>query len=101
MKIAVDLTLCQGYAHDAFLAPDVFRFSGRRRLPHVPAPAEQDHLMTHLSLTEGVPEGHRPETRWRERLTDTDTSASGGSALGSSGVRPLTGCPCPAAGNNL
>ncbi len=28
--------------------------------------------MTHLSLTEGVPEGHGPETRWGERLTDTD-----------------------------
>ncbi len=38
MRIAVDLTLCQGYAQCAFLAPDVFRFVGHEALMYVPEP---------------------------------------------------------------
>jgi len=33
--------------------------------------AAPDHLMTHLSLTEGVPDG-RPETDWGEHVTDAE-----------------------------
>jgi ferredoxin len=46
MKIAVDLTLCQGYAQCAFLAPDVFRFSGHEALLYVPEPADAER--THV-----------------------------------------------------
>jgi ferredoxin len=47
MKIAVDLTLCQGYAQCAFLAPNVFRFSGQEALLYVPEPAaaERTHVL--------------------------------------------------------
>ena len=38
MKLAVDLTLCQGYAQCAFLAPDVFHFVGNEALMYVPEP---------------------------------------------------------------
>jgi ferredoxin len=38
MRIAVDLTLCQGYAQCAFLAPNVFRFAGQEALMYVPEP---------------------------------------------------------------
>ena len=34
--------------------------------------AAPDHLMTHLSLTEGVPDGHGPETDWGEHVTDAE-----------------------------
>jgi ferredoxin len=40
MRIAVDLTLCQGYAQCAFLAPDVFRLVGNEALMYVPEPDE-------------------------------------------------------------
>ena len=38
VRLAVDLTLCQGYAQCAFLAPDVFRFVGNEALMYVPEP---------------------------------------------------------------
>jgi ferredoxin len=44
MRIAVDLTLCQGYAQCAFLAPDVFRFAGQEALMYVPEPDESQRL---------------------------------------------------------
>jgi len=44
MRIAVDLTLCQGYAQCAFLAPDVFRFAGPEALMYVPEPDESQRL---------------------------------------------------------
>ena len=40
VRLAVDLTLCQGYAECAFLAPDVFRFVGNEALMYVPEPDE-------------------------------------------------------------
>ena len=40
VRLAVDLTLCQGYAQCAFLAPDVFRFVGNEALMYVPEPDE-------------------------------------------------------------
>jgi ferredoxin len=46
MRIAVDLTLCQGYAQCAFLAPDVFRFAGEEALMYVPEP--DDSELTHV-----------------------------------------------------
>jgi ferredoxin len=46
MRITVDLTLCQGYAQCAFLAPDVFRFSGQEALLYVPEPADAER--THV-----------------------------------------------------
>jgi ferredoxin len=42
MRIAVDLTLCQGYAQCAFLAPNVFRFSGNEALMYVPEPDDDE-----------------------------------------------------------
>ena len=38
MRIAVDLTRCQGYAQCAFLAPDVFRMRGDEALMYNPEP---------------------------------------------------------------
>ena len=38
VRLAVDLTLCQGYAQCAFLAPEVFRFVGDEALMYVPEP---------------------------------------------------------------
>jgi ferredoxin len=38
MRIAVDLTLCQGYAQCAFLAPDTFELAGQEALMYVPEP---------------------------------------------------------------
>jgi ferredoxin len=38
VRIAVDLTLCQGYAQCCFLAPEVFRFNGEEALMYVPEP---------------------------------------------------------------
>ena len=34
--------------------------------------AAPDHFMTHLSITEGVEEGHGPETNWGEHVTDAE-----------------------------
>jgi quercetin dioxygenase-like cupin family protein len=34
--------------------------------------AAPDHFMTHLSITEGVPEDQGPETTWGEHLTDAE-----------------------------
>jgi quercetin dioxygenase-like cupin family protein len=34
--------------------------------------AAPDHFMTHLSITEGVAEGHGPETNWGEHVTDAE-----------------------------
>lgn len=42
MRIAVDLTLCQGYAQCAFLAPSVFRFAGQEALMYVPEPDDSE-----------------------------------------------------------
>jgi ferredoxin len=39
VRIAVDLTLCQGYAQCCFLAPDTFRLNGNEALMYVPEPA--------------------------------------------------------------
>jgi ferredoxin len=44
MRIAVDLTLCQGYAQCAFLAPEVFRFVGNEALMYVPEPDESERV---------------------------------------------------------
>jgi len=44
MRIAVDLTICQGYAQCCFLAPDVFKFSGQEALMYVPEPDEEHRL---------------------------------------------------------
>jgi ferredoxin len=38
MRIAVDLSLCQGYAQCCFLAPEVFQFNGQEALMYVPEP---------------------------------------------------------------
>jgi ferredoxin len=43
MRIAVDLTVCQGYAQCAFLAPNVFRLSGEEALMYEPEPDAADH----------------------------------------------------------
>jgi ferredoxin len=44
MRIAVDLTLCQGYAQCAFLAPDVFNFVGNEALMYVPEPDDAQRV---------------------------------------------------------
>jgi ferredoxin len=44
VRIAVDLSLCQGYAQCAFLAPDVFRFVGHEALMYVPEPDEAQRV---------------------------------------------------------
>ena len=36
--------------------------------------AAPDHFMTHISMTEGVPEGQGPETDWGEHVTDAEYS---------------------------
>lgn len=38
MRVAVDLTLCQGYAQCCFLAPEVFQLAGQEALIYVPEP---------------------------------------------------------------
>jgi quercetin dioxygenase-like cupin family protein len=38
--------------------------------------AAPDHLMTHLSLTEGVPDSGRPETEWGAHVTDAEYGSS-------------------------
>ena len=40
MRIAVDLTKCQGYAQCAFLAPEVFRIQGDEALTYDPDPED-------------------------------------------------------------
>jgi ferredoxin len=42
MRIAVDLTLCQGYAQCCFLAPEVFRFNGQEALMYMPEPDAEE-----------------------------------------------------------
>jgi ferredoxin len=44
MRVAIDLTLCQGYAQCAFLAPAVFQFVGQEALMYVPEPDESQRL---------------------------------------------------------
>jgi ferredoxin len=44
VKIAVDLTLCQGYAQCAFLAPEVFQFAGDEALMYVPEPSDDQRV---------------------------------------------------------
>jgi quercetin dioxygenase-like cupin family protein len=34
--------------------------------------AAPDHFMSHLSITEGVPDGQRPETEWGAHVTDAE-----------------------------
>jgi quercetin dioxygenase-like cupin family protein len=34
--------------------------------------ATPDHFMAHLSITEGVPDGHGPETKWGAHVTDAE-----------------------------
>jgi quercetin dioxygenase-like cupin family protein len=34
--------------------------------------ATPDHFMSHLSITEGVPEAHGPETEWGAHVTDAE-----------------------------
>ena len=48
---------------------DVIRTPGGEWHWHGAAP---DHFMTHLSITEGVPEGEGPETEWGARVTDAE-----------------------------
>jgi ferredoxin len=40
MRVVVDLTLCQGYAQCAFLAPDTFKLAGDEALMYVPEPGD-------------------------------------------------------------
>jgi quercetin dioxygenase-like cupin family protein len=48
---------------------DVIRTPGDEWHWHGAAP---DHLMSHLSITEGVADGQRPETDWGEHVTDAE-----------------------------
>ena len=41
MKITVDLTVCQGYARRAFLAPDAFRIYGEEAFLYAPQPGDR------------------------------------------------------------
>ena len=34
--------------------------------------ATADHFMAHLSMTEGVEDGHGPETQWGAHVTDAE-----------------------------
>ncbi|HEX4627076.1 MAG TPA: ferredoxin [Solirubrobacteraceae bacterium] len=47
MRVVVDLTLCQGYAQCAFLAPESFKLSGEEALMYDPAPddAQRERIM--------------------------------------------------------
>jgi ferredoxin len=40
VRLAVDLTRCQGYAQCCFLAPEVFQLAGQEALLYVPEPSE-------------------------------------------------------------
>jgi ferredoxin len=42
MRIAVDLTVCEGYAQCAFLAPESFTLSGPEALMYKPSPADSE-----------------------------------------------------------
>ena len=53
----------------AIRSGDIVRAAANELHWHGAAP---DHFMTHLSLTEGVPEGQGPETDWREHVTDAE-----------------------------
>jgi ferredoxin len=41
MRVVVDLSVCQGYAQCAFLAPDTFRIVGEEGLIYDPDPPEE------------------------------------------------------------
>jgi ferredoxin len=41
MRVVVDLSVCQGYAQCAFLAPDTFRIVGEEGLMYDPEPPEE------------------------------------------------------------
>ena len=47
MRVVVDLTLCQGYAQCAFLAPESFKLSGEEALMYDPGPddAQRERIM--------------------------------------------------------
>jgi quercetin dioxygenase-like cupin family protein len=40
--------------------------------------AAPDHFMTHLSMTEGVAGGDKPETDWGSKVTDAEYGGPGG-----------------------
>jgi ferredoxin len=42
VRLAVDLTICQGYAQCCFLAPSVFKLSGEEALMYAPEPDEAE-----------------------------------------------------------
>jgi 3-phenylpropionate/trans-cinnamate dioxygenase ferredoxin reductase component len=70
MKIAVDLTRCQGYAQCAFAAPDVFTMRGDEALLYDPEPDDtQREKITRAAAACPVqaivldPEGARPQPR--------------------------------------
>jgi ferredoxin len=47
LRVVVDLTLCQGYAQCAFLAPESFKLSGEEALMYDPGPddAQRERIM--------------------------------------------------------
>ena len=47
MRVVVDLTLCQGYAQCAYLAPESFKLSGEEALMYDPEPddAQRERIM--------------------------------------------------------
>ncbi|MFT4470419.1 FAD-dependent oxidoreductase [Arthrobacter sulfonylureivorans] len=75
MRIAVDLTKCQGYAQCAFLAPEVFRIQGDEALTYDPDPDEAQRIKIRraaaacpvqaisLEHTDGPNESQHPEGR--------------------------------------
>jgi quercetin dioxygenase-like cupin family protein len=52
---------------------DVIRTPGDEWHWHGAAP---DHFMSHLSITEGVDEGHGPETEWGAHITEAEYRGS-------------------------
>ncbi len=63
------LVQSQGADIVAITSGDVVRAPADEWHWHGAAP---DHFMTHLSITEGVAEGHGPETNWGEHVTDAE-----------------------------
>jgi ferredoxin len=47
VRVVVDLTLCQGYAQCAFLAPESFKLSGEEALMYDPGPddAQRERIL--------------------------------------------------------
>ena len=62
MRLAIDLTKCQGYAQCAFAAPDVFTMHGDEALLYDPNPdeAQRERVLRAVAAAPGPDPGRPP-----------------------------------------